>query len=198
MRLIAISGQANTGKNTLAKLLINELDEDAYMSNVHIMAFADPIKEMAQIMFPKLPSKFLYGSSKYRNEIVPNAWKDGKPLTVRELLIDIGTKLGRGYNDNIWLNNFDARLESNMSNYKYDCIICPDERFPNEFYHLKNKGFYQIRLYRKAAGIINSTTETAQNEIQDSEFDSVIHNDQTLQDLENEVEKVVANILALE
>jgi hypothetical protein len=163
MYKIAISGQANTGKNTLANLLIKKLPA-VYMPKV--LAFADPIKEMAQIMFPRVPHKFFFGSSKYRNKIIPNAFHNGEPLTVRQLLIDIGTKLGRGYNDTIWLDNFDIRMQKATTGYNKECslLIVADERFRNEYEHLKAKDFYQIRLYRKDAGQINSITETAQNE----------------------------------
>jgi hypothetical protein len=196
MYKIAISGKANTGKNTLSKIIVAELrtkQRNWYKKrhywrspmSVKYMAFADPIKEMIEVMFPELPKKFLYGSSKYRDEIIPGAFKNGDPLTVRQLLLDLGTGVGRGYKDTVWLDNFDYRFKKHK---KRDIVIVTDTRFRNEFDHLKLNGFYQIRLYRDTGQpAIKHISETNQITIADMEFDYVIHNDKTLDDLKAEV-----------
>jgi hypothetical protein len=194
MYKVAISGLANTGKNTLSKMIVKQLRQELKshkksLYSVKYMAFADPIKEMVEIMFPTLPRKFLYGSSKYRNEIIPGAFKNGRPLTVRQLLLDLGTEIGRGYQNAIWLNNFDARFSEVHSSI----TVVTDVRFRNEFEHLKQKGFYQIRLYRETSEPkVNHVSETNQGEIKDNEFDYVIHNNKGLLDLKRDV---VNNIL---
>src|SRR5271154_2349133 len=116
MHKVAIMGKANTGKNTLGKMLVRQLREyhDMYLSASY-MAFADPMKEMIRQMYPNLPRKFLYGSSRFRSEIVPDAFKDGMSLTIRQLLIDVGTQ-GRNYNSKIWVQNFDQRFATLYSN----------------------------------------------------------------------------------
>lgn len=189
MYKIAICGKANSGKNTLGKMLVRQLRKEIkkgnYLSATY-MAFADPIKQMIREMFPGLPEKFLTGSSKYRSEIIPGAFKDGKPLSVRQLLIDLGTEIGRSYKETIWLDNFDFHFES----LRRRIVVVTDVRFRNEFDHLRNKGFYLIKLYRETDGPgINHVSETNQNTIGDSEFDYVIHNDKSLADLK----KVVIN-----
>lgn len=189
MYKIAISGKANTGKNTLSKIIVTQLNEflrvtEKLSLGVEYMAFADPIKEMIRTMFPEIPRKFLYGSSKYRNEIIPGAFKDGKPLTIRQLLLDLGTGVARGYKDSVWLDNFDYRLKK----VKNDIVVVTDVRFRNEFEHLRSQGFYQIRLYRETGQpTINHISETNQNSIADSEFDYVINNDKSLDHLKQEV-----------
>ncbi|MEK6881476.1 MAG: hypothetical protein AABY22_17775 [Nanoarchaeota archaeon] len=72
MILISVSGKANTGKNTLSKLLADEVKSrlSDWNGNVFI-AFADPIKEIVKIMFPNLPRKYLFGSSEFRNKQIP-------------------------------------------------------------------------------------------------------------------------------
>jgi hypothetical protein len=193
MYKISISGRANVGKNTLSKLLVKELRKDqSGPLSVKYMAFADPIKEMIETMFPELPKKFLYGSSKGRAEIIPGAFKNGKPLTVRQLLLDLGTAVGRGYKDSVWLDNFDFRFKEFKER---NIVVVTDVRFRNEFDHLKENGFYQIRLYRDTDDApVNHVSESNQNTIADEEFDCVIHNDKALKDLKIEVMKVV-NIL---
>lgn len=182
MYKIAIMGKANTGKNTLAGLLIDELAKDSL--SYKCMAFADPIKEIVMTMFPRADRNCLYGPSQLRTEIIPGAYKDDKPLTYRQALIDIGTEVGRKYNDKIWLDNFDHRFEL----LSHDLVIVTDCRFRNEFDHLKEKGFFQIRLYRNTgAPEIQHISETGQSLIKDEEFDYILLNNKSLDELKEEV-----------
>jgi deoxynucleotide monophosphate kinase-like protein len=182
---IAITGKAASGKNTVAKLICKSIHHT--QSPVHL-AFADPIKEMAQTLFPHLPPKYLYGSSKYRSEVISSAFKDGKPLTVRQLLIDLGTA-GRQYNHNIWIDILRHRLEVAQKKNP-SIIIVNDVRFKNEFDFLKKLGFYQIRLYRDEHTKIDHASETDQDTIQDSQFDCILDNNGTLFDLKNNVQRI--------
>lgn len=200
MYKIAICGRANTGKNTLAKLLEQEIFEverarheaDIYKAEYRInwksMAWADPIKEIVQIMFPHANKECLYGPSHLRAEPIPGAFKNGKPLTYRQALIDIGTEVGRAYNDKIWLENFDYRYEQLLIKNKIDLVIVTDTRFRNEFEHLKKKDFFQIRLYRDTGmAPIEHISETNQSTISDEEFDYVLFNNKSLDNLKEEV-----------
>jgi GTPase SAR1 family protein len=203
MYKIAIMGQANTGKNTLSRIIVRQLRNTNYHhKNVgqrrwltaKQLAFADPIKKMIQDMFPKIPKKHLFGSSKFRSEVIPGAFKDGVPLTIRQLLIDLGTEVGRKYKPDVWLDNFDYRFEQ----WKYrSIVIVTDVRFRNEFEHLRKKGFYMIRLYRNTGQpTIQHISETEQQEIKDEEFDYVIHNDRSLKELKLEVAKnIIPNLI---
>jgi hypothetical protein len=205
MYKIAICGRANTGKNTLAKLLEQEIydktnrewaiksdtpPEQTYTNfSWKSMAWADPIKEIVLLMFPHASKECLYGSSHLRSEPIPGAFKNDKPLTYRQALIDIGTEVGRAYNDKIWLENFDHRYEQLLLKGKPDLVVVTDTRFRNEFEHLKKKGFFQIRLYRDTGKLseINHISETNQNTILDEEFDYVLFNNKSLDELREEI-----------
>lgn len=193
MYKIAICGKANTGKNTVSKIIRKEISKKQKGIFCEYIAFADPIKAMIRIMFPDLPEKYLTGSSQYRAEAIPGAFKDGKPLTVRQLLIDLGTGVGRTYKETIWLEAFDHAFQRAQSKHK-NMIIVTDVRFRNEFDHLKKQGFYQIRLLRDSHTQINHSSETNQDSIRDDEFDYVLHNNGTLKDLKSEVLKIVSQI----
>lgn len=203
VNLIAISGKASSGKNTLAKLLFQEIEKYSY-AHCYNLAFSDPIKNIVRIMFPDLQEEFLTGPSEYRSKTIPGAFKNGQPLTVRQLLTDLGTGVGRGYKDNIWLDTFDnslkksLRLIEELSKLATSVIFVEDVRFRNEFDHVKNLNFFTIRLLRE----FNSTTsisknqslhisETQQDSISDEEFDYVLHNNGTLEDFKKEVAKIV-------
>lgn len=200
---VSISGKANTGKNTLSTLLVDELTRigdraqdkgnaifEEWCGDEEIIAFADPIKEMIRQMFPRIPRKYLFGASKYRAEEIPGALKDGKPLTVRQCLIDLGTA-ARVYNDRCWINAFDVRLEKAKNNGS-DIVVVTDTRFRNEFDHLKKLGFYHIRLVRESDVMINHISDTGQDSIKDHEFDYVVNNNATLNDLKKEVVDKIA------
>lgn len=209
MYKIAITGKANTGKNTVSKLLYNELSGTVFAPKVDpvtglmidagsfhgmtFIAFADPIKEMIHLMFPQLKRKFLYGPSKFRSEPIPGAFKEGVPLTVRQLLIDLGTGVGRSYREDIWLDAFDHTFQKAQKK-NYSLVIATDVRFRNEFDHLKRLGFYQIRLLRDSHLVINHASETNQDTIKDDELNYVLHNNGTLDDLGSEVKMIVSQL----
>lgn len=198
---IAITGKANSGKNTVGKLLnkgiyLKEQGVEGKYSGWHCkcIAFADPIKEMIRTAYPEIPRKWLYGPSKFRTKEIPGAFKDGKPLTVRQLLIDLGNDFGRAHKPDIWLRNFDRRFEKLSKSGNVPIVIVTDCRFRNEFDHLKSMGFYQIRLLRDQHTKINDISETNQDGIADHEFNYVIHNNSTLEALENEVKTIVSQL----
>lgn len=200
MYKIAITGKANTGKNTVGKILNKEIylkdqgTPGAYSGwHCKCIAFADPIKEMIRIAYPEIPRKWLYGSSKFRANVVPGVFKKDVPVTVRQLLIDIGNDFGRAYKPDIWLRNFDKRFDKLVKS-NLPIVIVTDCRFRNEFDHLKDMKFFQIRLRRNEHTKIDDISETSQDGIDDSEFDAVIDNNGTLKELEEKVKKIVLNL----
>lgn len=192
---IAICGKAKSGKNTVAKMIKKSLSKHESISCSYI-AFADPVKEIARIMFPNIPEKHLTGSSEYRNSVIPGAFKDKLPLTIRQLLIDIGTGLGREYKSDIWLDVFDNNLLK-LESKRHNMIILTDCRFINEHRHVKDKGFFNLKILRDHSSNINHVSETEQDGIPDSEFDYIINNNGSLEDLKKEVEVVVNKLRQL-
>lgn len=187
MHKIAICGKANSGKDTVAKIISKILCPENECTVQ--LAFAEPIKKIAHTMFPQLPEEYLYGSSKYRSEIIPNAYKDGHPLTIRQLLIDIGTS-ARSYNKNIWIDALLHKLKE-VSKDKPQLVIIADVRFKNEYNALKKQGFHQIKLYRDAHTKIAHESETEQDGILDSQFNSILYNNGTLNELKNNVQQII-------
>jgi len=183
---ISITGKANSGKNTLAKLLVKSLN----LKKVKYFAFADPIKEIAQITFPNLPKEWLYGPSELRNKIIPNAFKNGQPLSVRELMIDIGNNYGRKYNSKIWINNFDLRYQDFIKNNPSYSVILTDCRFVEELQYLKEQIFFKIKLLRNDINQINDESETNQDLINIKDYDAVVYNNGSLNDLQKEADRV--------
>lgn len=201
MYKIAITGKMNTGKNTLATLLDQMIFDNHMITKLQepyggkFMAFADPIKQIVLTMFPQAKKECLFGPSALRSEAIPGAFKENQPLTYRQALIDIGT-LAREYNDLIWIQNFQDRYIKVLDLKRPpQIVVVTDVRFRNEFDHLKEHGFYQIRLYRETGlPAINHASETNQNTITDDEFDFVLHNNRTLDYLKDEVKKIIPRL----
>lgn len=186
---IAISGKANSGKNTVANLLGSNLSE-----YYKILAFADPIKEMVLNMFPEADSNCLYGPSQLRSNQIPNAFKNGSsPLTYRQCLIDLG-ELGRSYNQNIWVNKLNDKIYKNsFISEGFQTVIVSDLRQLNEFNYLKDKGFFIIRLNRDLSLKLDHKTETNLDDMESS-FDYLLNNNGTLDDLRKEIQVIIEKI----
>jgi len=190
MYKIAILGKANSGKNTIAKLIVKSLIESDGEMQKFIYAFADPIKEMLRLMFPDIPKKHIYGSSKFRNSVINGAKnKNGEPLTIRQALLDIGTELGRSYKDSVWLDAFGHRCEKIKN--KNSIIIVPDLRFINEFNYLQDRKFFIIKVNRDNITKINHTSETEQESISDNKFNYVVNNNGTVSELKEIVKNKI-------
>jgi hypothetical protein len=187
---VAICGKKNSGKNTLAATL-----QSAMLGHSHIIALADPIKEIGQKMFPWSKPTGWWGSSEERDDVIPDANDNqDNPLTYRQVLIDIGTQ-ARRYNPLHWVNVFDHTFGLIVRETNGDGCIVSDVRFRNEFDYLHNKGFYLIKLMRN--GITSSTdvTETNQDQIKLEDYDKVIHNNGTLNQLKRQVDDLMPSII---
>lgn len=202
MYKIAISGKAGAGKDTLCKFLLNEIERvncehNKPMYEHMVSAFADPIKEIILLMYPFLNKEYLYGDSKYRNEVISGSFKDGKPLTIRQLLRDIGEEYKK-YNPNVWVDSFDYRWKDfiRVSNPRnVNAIFCTDLRFTVEYNYLKRNNFYLIRLKKNNIKNDNShISETQQDELLDSSFDKIVLNDGDLFDLKNKAVEIIDQI----
>jgi dephospho-CoA kinase len=173
---IGICGKAGTGKDTAAKYILKKY------KNIKQVAFADPIKKIAETMYPNIDKKWLYGPSQFRNSIIKNAFKNNEPLSVRQLLIDIGTA-GRAYNENIWIESV-----FNNINLTSDSFIFSDIRFINEFNYLKKNNFKTIKIKRIKNNSPNSETETQLDLIPEDEFSCIIDNDYDIKHLYEKID----------
>ena len=185
---IAISGKAGSGKDTAASFILNhEMMKDF---NLTKKAFADPLKEIAGIMYPDIPKEWIYGPSQLRASVIDDSFKENEKLTVRQLLIDIGTN-GRNYNENIWIESALADVRKS----KEKSFIFSDVRFRNEFDSLKKNGFFMIRVKRKKISKIDSPSENEMDLISDDEFDCVIHNNSSIDSFYKKIDKCLKSLV---
>lgn len=167
----SISGNMRAGKDKVLELMQKH-------SMYKQMAFGDKLKQFAHQVHPNIP-------------------KHPKP---RKLYQDFGQSQ-RAINPDIWVQWLVNDL---VYNYHEDTIVITDTRQPNEFDMLKKLGFVMVgviadddvRLKR-----INEKGEKVSQEeffhetevhIQNYDYDFVIHNNGTLEELEQQVLKLVA------
>ncbi len=199
IKKIAISGKANSGKDTFAHILLNNyIDNYKNLYNASIFAFADPIKNIILWMYPNTDNNILWGPSELRSTIIPNATNcSGQPLTYRQLLLDIG-KFGRAINSDLWINATLDKINYTFESEHDSIAIINDLRFTNEFNKLKKEGYYLIRVIRTNNDYnikepINSLdiSETDLDNVPNSEFNKVIYNDSTIEHLTEESNDVL-------
>ena len=131
-------------------------------------------------------------------------------LSARYALQTLGTEWGRDCYENIWVE-YGIRLAKRILSSRgfiytkmrglqkreyYDTpdiqgVAIPDCRFKNEIKLMKNAGAILIRIKRPGAGLSGSAgahaSEAEQLSIPDSEFDYVLENDGTIEDLKQKV-----------
>jgi len=107
MNIILISGKAESGKDTFAMCLKEELEKKNY--RVLIMHFADELKFYCQKYF---------------------GWDGKKDDAGRSLLQRIGTDVVRAKDDQYWVESVGRFL--NMFDDQFDFVLIPDTRFLSE------------------------------------------------------------------
>lgn len=114
----------------------------------------------------------------------------------RRFLQLIGTEWGREKDKNLWINLLLKEIKSTRKNTN---IYISDTRFINEFRALKEVGFITIKITRNSASNDNSfgngsrshLSETELLSIPNEEWDYMISNDSTLENLYSELERII-------
>lgn len=125
-RIIALTGYARSGKNTVAGL-IREAFARSGIETVE-MAFADPMKNFCQSLFG-FTQEQLYGDEREKPD---PRWvrPDGSLLTARYALQTLGTEWGRNCDPDLWMKAGIARAVR-LADYD-QAVVITDCRFLNE------------------------------------------------------------------
>ena len=200
--LIAISGKKQSGKNAIAKI-INQLTNNKYEEK----CFADKLKDIIcifinstreQLEDESFKSKELgeewwyfkgrngslipYSEDSKRNE------EDLIKPTPRFLLQFIGTDLLRNQlHPEIWVNSLFTDYQPNNLIYPSWCIT--DMRFLNEMEAVKKRNGITIRVNRNLGE--SKDQHESETELDNAEFDYVINNDGTIEELIEKVREIL-------
>lgn len=173
--LFLISGKISAGKSTVAKMLKSVLKKEKEIPAVNIASFAKYVKDVARESF---------------------GWDGKKDARGRKLLQVVGTDAGRMYNKNIWVKKAYNAITENV--FPPSVIIYDDWRFPNEYSYFVGKpligDIYKIRVYGKNGKTSEHLSEKAL-EIFGIKYDYLIPNFGSLEELKEEVSKMVKELL---
>lgn len=219
MNIIGISGQAGSGKDTAADIL---LAKEGFIK----LSLADPIKRFAQELW-NFSDDQLFGPSEFRNkpdERYPITEASREFLTARKVLQHFGTEGGRALDDDVWIRyaiKIAKILLTTKREYCYSSklglqpyiefcpqgefktiegfpeqvkgIVIADCRFKNEIKFIKEAGGKLIRVIRPGAGLKGDfgkhKSEIEMESIPDDVFDLVVQNTGTLDNLQSIIDR---------
>jgi hypothetical protein len=206
--IIGICGFIGSGKDTIADYLVN-------FHEFRRESFANTLKDAVSAVFG-WDRTMLEGRTKaareWREQVDP-WWAerlDMPNLTPRWVLQYWGTEVCRkGFHDDIWI----ASLENKLRNSQ-DSVVISDCRFPNEIASIKQAGGLVIWVKRgelpawyNLAISANQGHNISANELKrlkihasetawaGTDFDAVLENDGTIDDLYAQVKNLVSNRL---
>ncbi|MCB1711621.1 MAG: hypothetical protein KDH96_03810, partial [Candidatus Riesia sp.] len=98
----------------------------------------------------------------------------------REIMQKMGTEVGRSIHENAWVNAL-------FNKYEDQWWIIPDTRFPNEAQAIKNRGGKLIRVNRVITSIVEDIHPSETSLDKYTDWDFVIDNNGTREELEEKV-----------
>jgi hypothetical protein len=184
--IIGISGRIETGKDTLADMLLKLQPE------FEKKGFADKLKEIAH-MLSGIPLK-KFSSRHFKKENMPEEWDwDGDPddpMSVREFLQNIGTDAIReSVHDDAWVIALMSQYKIKKPKKVLPNWVIADVRFPNEAEAIRKEGGILIRLNRKKMQVDTHDSELAMNDY--GNWHEIYDNDYGLEELEKFAKLIV-------
>ena len=175
MKVICISAKARNGKDTIAEMMKETLEDSG--KSVLIAHYADLVKYIAKTFFD---------------------WDGEKDERGREILQYIGTDVVRAKIPDFWVNFIISILDLFGNNW--DFVLIPDCRFKNECESLIKHGFDTKIIRVDRPNFVSPLTKEQQNHPSETsmdgyDFDYTIINDGDLNDLRKKVDKLMKEIL---
>jgi hypothetical protein len=215
MAVIGLVGFAGSGKGTVADYLVTK-------HNYTKMAFADPLKDAVSVIFgwPRLMLEGDNEPSRLFRERADPFWteKFGDTFTPRIALQKLGTESGRNvFHQDIWVYALEKRIKEHQN------VVVADVRFPNEIEAIIKWGGHILRVKRGPEPVWYDTAykenrshpdfhwilydryetmDRLYKNVHVSEWAwigndhvrDIIHNNTSISDLENQVEKYLTSI----
>lgn len=165
--IIGLSGYARSGKDEVAKVLVNKY-------NFTRVAFADPIRNLLWDLNPVLKTDYTL-----QGIVGAYGWDVAKTQfpEVRRLLQELGVGARKRLGEDVWVVAAMNQMSDVNTNY-----VITDVRFENEAVMIKQLGGELWRIQRPGVEAVNRhVSETA---LDGYKWDKVLHNGGTLKDLE--------------
>jgi hypothetical protein len=179
MAIISISGKIGSGKDTIADIIMQYTPYHRWQ----VKKFAGKLKDIAEILtgVPKIN----FEDQEFKQQDMGPEWG----MTYRDLLQKLGTEAMRsGLHKNVWVNALFADYQFNIEeDEQIPYWIITDSRFPNELAAVKEHNGIAIKVIRDSGNTIG-TTHTSETALDDyTDWDYVINNNGTLEELKTQV-----------
>ncbi len=182
-RLVALSGHAQSGKDTFAAML----SEFGYQR----LALADPLREGLYALNPIVQGDHQTKPFRVQEIVDDIGWEEAKRMPggeIRGLLQRMGTEFGRTvFGPDIWVETLLEKVWKGPRDQRY---VITDCRFPNEAQLLGEEGAVIVRVNRPGVRPVNDHPSDAG--LPEELVDYDIQNDGDLHDLWLKAEKFMS------
>lgn len=175
--LIGISGALNSGKDSVAKIMLELLWEKDRLPIWKIKKFAEYLKDMC-LGLCQVPD---FEHREYKNRLC-----DEWGMTGREVLQTVGSLFRDHFDKDVWVK---LLFRGFYPDDEYCKWIISDLRYANEFDAIKSRGGICIRVDRP--NLPEDLSHTSETEWRNLTFDYAISNDGTLDDLREKVKEMI-------
>jgi hypothetical protein len=179
--IIGIGHRKGMGKDTFANMLLDELngnlgDDIFYYKE----SFADGVKSWAHAMFYQYGLKSGAYYEVHRDE--KEDWIPTLLKSPREIYLLMG-QFGRSVREDYWIEQVIRHDSQNL--------IIPDLRYPNEMKRIKALGGLTIKVINP---LVEITHDEADDALDGYDFDHIIYNNGTLDELRSKAKEVAVMI----
>lgn len=176
---VGLSGWARAGKDSVASVLVENYGYTR-------VSFADPMREALRRLSPSIQVGEMSNIS-LATAVSGLGWEELKEVSpdIRGLMQRMGTEVGREmFGENFWVDLAIDRIPDGSK------VVFADVRFPNEAQAIKQLGGQVWRVTRD--GIEPANGHISEHALDDySEFDQVVLNNGSLEDLEISVKNLL-------
>jgi hypothetical protein len=183
-KLLGIGGYAGSGKDTVAKHLVNRY---GWMRD----AFADRLRKGLLALDPYV----LFDEHEYAcirlSEVVENrGWDEAKRLypEIRELQQRYGDEAGRQiHGKDCWVDALFRERDYGLLMGRP--LVIPDVRYPNEIEAIRDHDGLLLWVDRPGVGPVNS--HASDNSLSPHDFDYTVVNEGSIEDLNTKLDRLV-------
>ena len=181
MKIVSISGKKQSGKDTLASYLVDNLGYTR-------ISFAEPLKKCLYILNPWVKSDDSYTTLRYQSIIDEYGEDNAKVMfkEVRRLQQCFGTEVVRdNFGADFWVDLAFKRI----AEQKLQKAVIPDSRFPNEIAAVSQQPNHVLFKVASSRNTSNDT-HASEQDLPNYLFQEIIENNDSLDEYCGKIKEV--------